>query len=299
MNADDIRRRKKALKLTTKELAYRAELPVSTVSKIMTGETRNPSYVTLEKLDLVIMQEEADRRIEAYLAAMEEYIKAHPDTDFDQTEFDRIYREENRLDNAPIPLARPLDEPRESIGNLAYRMSGMMSLEEYSALGESRIYELLNGQLTVNDHPKVRHQRIISDVGRTIGNFISDRGGSCEVFIGGINVRFPGDDSTNLIPDIAVICDPDILDETGTTSAPDWIIEVTSPATRKRDYNEKRSKYMKNGVREYWVIDLEKEAVSVYLAENPDIAGLYGFGTDIPVNIYNGDLKIQIEKPSE
>ena len=46
MNADDIRKRKKALKLTTKELAYRAELPVSTVSKIMTGETRNPSYVT-------------------------------------------------------------------------------------------------------------------------------------------------------------------------------------------------------------------------------------------------------------
>ena len=51
---------------------------------------------------------------------------------------------------------------------------------------------------------------------------------------------------------------------------------------------------MKNGVREYWVIDLEKEAVSVYLAENPDMAGLYGFGTDIPVTIYNGDLVIRI-----
>ena len=294
MNADDIRRRKKALKLTTKELAYRAELPVSTVSKIMTGETRNPSYVTLEKLDLVIMQEEADRRIEAYLAAMEEYIKAHPDTDFDQTEFDRIYREENRLDNAPIPLARPLDEPRDSIGNLAYRMSGMMSLEEYSALGESRIYELLNGQLIVNDHPKVRHQRIIREVGKAIDRFICDRGGPCEVFIGGINVRFSEDDPTNLIPDIAVICDPDTLDETGATSAPDWIIEVTSPATRKRDYNEKRNKYMTCGVREYWVIDLKKEVVSVYLAENSDMAGLYGFGTDIPVTIYNGDLVIRI-----
>ena len=51
MNVSDLKKRKKALKLTTKELAYMAELPVSTVSKIMTGETKNPSYLTVDILD--------------------------------------------------------------------------------------------------------------------------------------------------------------------------------------------------------------------------------------------------------
>ena len=51
MKIDEIRQRKKKLKLTTYQLALLADLPQGTVSKILTGETKNPSYLTIEKID--------------------------------------------------------------------------------------------------------------------------------------------------------------------------------------------------------------------------------------------------------
>ena len=47
---DEIRQRKKKLKLTTYQLALLAELPQGTVSKILTGETKNPSYPKWQEL---------------------------------------------------------------------------------------------------------------------------------------------------------------------------------------------------------------------------------------------------------
>ncbi len=54
-----------------------------------------------------------------------------------------------------------------------------------------------------------------------------------------------------LEPDISVICDKDKLDEQGCHGAPEWIIEVTSPPTRSRDYVYKLDIYQKYGCREY------------------------------------------------
>ena len=54
----------------------------------------------------------------------------------------------------------------------------------------------------------------------------------------------------------------------------------------------KLEKYRNAGVREYWIVDLQKEKVIVYLfGEEPDI-GLYGFDSRIPVGIYGGDCQI-------
>ena len=40
-------------------------------------------------------------------------------------------------------------------------------------------------------------------------------------------------------PDISVICDPDKLDDQGCNGAPDWIIEIVSPASKRTDYYTK------------------------------------------------------------
>ena len=54
MDLAELKAKKKALRLTTNEIAYRAELPYGTVSKVFTGETKNPSYATIEKIEKVI-----------------------------------------------------------------------------------------------------------------------------------------------------------------------------------------------------------------------------------------------------
>jgi Uma2 family endonuclease len=46
--------------------------------------------------------------------------------------------------------------------------------------------------------------------------------------------------------------------------APDLVVEIASPSTRKRDETIKRRLYLKAGAQEYWVVDPELDVVRVY-----------------------------------
>ena len=294
MNISDLKKRKKALKLTTADLAYLADLPVSTVSKIMTGETKNPSYLTIERIDEVLTAEEMKRRVKAYRAALESYLVEHPEEDFDERSFQKDYKTARGLTDAPIPYSVPVDIEGKTVGNLVPYARDIITLDEFSKLDEDRFCELLDGYLIFSNAPGMRHQDIVQHLGERISGFIRDAGGKCRMYNVGINVRLGERRDTVLIPDIAVICNPDLLDENGINGAPDWIIEVVSRSTRKRDYNDKMHKYMSCGVREYWIIDPDKARVTTYIEGEPMMAYIYGFDDDIPVYIYGGDLKICI-----
>jgi Uma2 family endonuclease len=74
------------------------------------------------------------------------------------------------------------------------------------------------------------------------------------------------DEVLNVVqPDLAVICDLSRLRPFGCLGAPDWVIEILSPYTSRRDMAEKRSLYERHGVREYWVVDPGNRYVHVYL----------------------------------
>lgn len=66
-------------------------------------------------------------------------------------------------------------------------------------------------------------------------------------------------------PDISVICDKDKLNDRGCVGTPDFVIEVVSKSSRKMDYTTKNALYSDAGVREYWIVDPEKDA------NNPDL----------------------------
>lgn len=53
------------------------------------------------------------------------------------------------------------------------------------------------------------------------------------------------------------------------------------------DYLIKLFKYQNTGVKEYWIVDAEKNRITVYNFEN-DTVDEYSFGEDIPVGIYEG-----------
>ena len=46
--------------------------------------------------------------------------------------------------------------------------------------------------------------------------------------------------------------------------APDLIIEILSPGTVKRDRGQKKRLYARNGVREYWIVDVSCESIDVF-----------------------------------
>ncbi len=87
-------------------------------------------------------------------------------------------------------------------------------------------------------------------------------------------------------PDISVICDRSKLTDKGCSGAPDWIIEIVSPGSRRTDYYAKLFKYRTAGVKEYWIVDPEKNRILVYDFESEN-TGDYTFSDSVKVSIYD------------
>jgi Uma2 family endonuclease len=89
-------------------------------------------------------------------------------------------------------------------------------------------------------------------------------GKSCQPFMAPADVKLPvksvssvGEalDFTLVQPDVFIVCDEDKVGEQYISGAPDFIVEILSPSTRRKDTVEKLRKYGKVGVREYWMLD--------------------------------------------
>ena len=168
------------------------------------------------------------------------------------------------------------------------------TINEIYNLPEGQRAELIDGDMYMMAPPNRTHQKIVSVLHAEIYKYIEAHNGSCEVYPAPFAV-FLNEDSRNYVePDISVICDRDKLNDKGCSGAPDWIIEIVSPSSRRMDYIIKLFKYRTAGVREYWIIDPEKNRITVYdfMNENGDV---YSFTDNIPCSIYDG-FKIDFSK---
>ena len=165
--------------------------------------------------------------------------------------------------------------------------------KDYWNLPDGQRAELIDGQFYNMAPPSRIHQEISYQISRFMGNYIESNGGKCRVYPAPFAVNLDADDKDWVEPDISVICDPNKIDEKGCHGAPDWIIEVVSPATQSNDYGIKLFKYRMAGVREYWIINPLKDIVNVYDFEHNAGTGLYAFDDEIPVSIYP-ELSIKI-----
>jgi len=118
--------------------------------------------------------------------------------------------------------------------------------------------------------PSRWHQQYSIEIARQISNFLIDD--PCQVFTAPFDVLLPTfgeteeDDVTTVVqPDISVICDESKLTDKGCTGAPDWIIEILSPYTSRKDIAIKFDLYQRHGVREYWIVDPAAKYVHVYV----------------------------------
>lgn len=164
------------------------------------------------------------------------------------------------------------------------------TIDDIYALPDGQRAELIDGQMYIMAPPNRRHQRILLSLSRKIADYIDKKGGSCEVDIAPFAVFLNADDKNYVEPDISVICDPDKLTDKGCTGAPDWIIEIVSPGSRRTDYYTKLFKYHTVRVKEYWIVDPEKNRILVYNFASEDI-GNYTFSDAVKAGIYE-DLEI-------
>lgn len=150
--------------------------------------------------------------------------------------------------------------------------------------------ELIDGQIFYMAPPSRKHQRIAGKLFSCILQYIESKGGSCEPYIAPFAVFLNADDKTYVEPDISVICDSDKLTEQGCNGAPDWIIEIVSPGSRRMDYSIKLFKYRSAGVREYWIVDPDKNRIMVWNFETED-NDEFTFNDKVKAGIYS-DLYI-------
>ena len=68
-----------------------------------------------------------------------------------------------------------------------------------------------------------------------------------------------------VIPDVLFVSAARLasIEDNGVHGAPDLVIEVLSPGTRRRDLTRKRSLYEDRGVNEYWLVDSEARTVTI------------------------------------
>ena len=105
---------------------------------------------------------------------------------------------------------------------------------------------------------------------------------------------FIKEDDTNYVePDISVICDKSKISHRGCEGAPDFVIEIVSPSSRKMDYALKNTLYSDANIREYWIVDPARERTTVYRYEQDVAPIIIPFDDFVKVGIYD-NLKIRI-----
>lgn len=79
-------------------------------------------------------------------------------------------------------------------------------------------------------------------------------------------------------PDLSVVCDQSKIDEHGCKGAPDMVVEILSPSSRRHDRLTKFNLYQRAGAREYWIVDAVNKDVQSFVLEDGRYS-VKGFGT--------------------
>ena len=157
--------------------------------------------------------------------------------------------------------------------------------------------ELINGFIKMLPAPRNIHADISYNISLHLGLFLLKNKGKCKVRHAPFDVRFPKNGETDnkkiytvVQPDISVICDLSKLDENGCLGAPDLIVEVLSPSTAKRDWNEKFTLYEEHGVQEYWIVNPTDKTVHAFVLQSDgkyDAGSIYEREGKVPVHVFD------------
>jgi len=161
---------------------------------------------------------------------------------------------------------------------------------EFSNLPENKNmrFEFIYGYIYAMDSPAPNHSRIVQFIMSKLCPYLLDK--KCEPFID-LGIHFKQKLRTDVLyPDIIVNCDPSRIKETHCAGTPEFILEVVSPTTYVDDYNLKKDYYLKNGAKEYWVVDHYKSQIT---AVTPKDTRIFTFSDTIPVGVLE-DLSIDL-----
>jgi Uma2 family endonuclease len=138
---------------------------------------------------------------------------------------------------------------------------------------EDERWEIIGGVAYAMTAPTTWHQWLIGRLSDHIGRHLEGR--ECVRYMSPIGVKLSESDVVE--PDVVVVCDRSQIKATHIEGAPALVIEVLSPSTMKHDRSRKMELYARNGVREYWVVQVYPACIEVLILDGASyrIAAVY------------------------
>ena len=264
MTIEEMKQKKREYGYSVKELAVLSGVPEGTLQKILCGATKSPRRETLVKLEQILKNSGTENHISA----------------------------SGRKTGLYPEGSAAAEIVKETGPSYVFKNDGSYTLEDYLALPEDQRVELIDGVFYDMAAPTTTHQGIGGFIYKQLLDFALEHGGPCKPFMSPVDVQLDEDDKTVVQPDVLIVCDPKKFQNGRVFGAPDFLAEVLSPSTRKKDISLKLYKYRNAGVREYWIVDPEKKTTVVYDLEHDALPALYGPEDRVPVLVWEGRCEV-------
>ena len=145
-------------------------------------------------------------------------------------------------------------------------------------------HELIDGEHYVTPAPNRSHQVIVGNIFGHVWTYLRVHPVG-RVLVAPFDVVFSNFDVVE--PDVLFVSSvrlPEVMTEKNLQGAPDLVVEVGSPGTRRRDEKIKLRLYERSGVAEYWIVDPDLDAIKIYTS----IEGRYGAPRELTLE--SGDV---------
>lgn len=278
MTLEEMREIREARGYSYRMLSEYSGVPVVTIQKIFSGETKNPRRSTLDALEKVLGGEE-----DAYQGKTYQYLMGSLE------HLDLVCEPEYVYDSSA-----------EEENGFVEKPQGTYTVEDYYKIPDERRVELIDGVIYDMSAPTTVHQDIVFYIHMCIYNHIREKKKPCKVYESPVDVQLDRDNRTMLQPDVMLICEREKVELKKIYGAPDFVLEVLSPSTRKRDLTLKVQKYLYAGVREYWVIDPNKKYLMKYnFMDENFFPELHSLEETVELSVSNGELFIDLTPVKE
>ena len=282
MTLSELQECKRSLGYSNETIARLSGVPLGTVQKIFAGITRSPRHSTLVALEKILRPEALPSSGNFPLSK---------NASFSSGASQALY-------NTPL---KPSSADVVSDHAFVYgsKMQGEYTVEDYLALPDDQRYELIDGVLYDMASPSNIHQLILVEMLGQLYLCRKEHQINCRIYAAPFDVQLDKDNKTMVQPDVLICCHPENETKACLFGAPDLVIEILSPSTRKKDMSIKHFKYENAGVREYWLVDPDQLKVLVYNLEDNSFPTIYGFQEKVPVGITEGKCAVDFSEVYE
>lgn len=257
MNLEKLKKRKKELRLTNKDVAELSGVSLGTVNKIFSGATKAPQVDTMKAILNVLRLEEYqfyDSDMEQEKPKMKRMIPAVPE-------------------NGQEPA---------------------VTEEEYRTLPDRKQMELIEGRIVRHGSPAWNHQELISGVLCALRDYSKKNGCRCHAVCGPVEVRLECMNGDTVVqPDLVMLLGEEQISSRGLDWAPEFVMEVLAENEQEQELVIKPEVYMEAGVREYWVVNLyQRQVLSYWFGSSYGKKGFrldtYTFEQEVPLHLLDG-----------